>query len=220
MKRRRGEYPVATAGMLLLFPTVVGVQAPHSVTLISLFLVLLSFGCLSLACSVSEAAMAVCACLSTILLVKALHVEVTGWDSAWVVPSVRTLWQHPQHARERHEGRWTKLITNWNPTTSTKQKGYRKQGRPAKRWEDDINSYLQPSKVHRVKRHDLAHHGRRWLEMVLHRKRPCEQQTQNNQYDPRPRSSRRRQPNQQRSLPRLLTGGIPDVWSASRGTPQ
>lgn len=57
-------------GMLLLFPTVVGVQAPRSVTLVSLFLVLLSFGCLSLACSVSEAAMAVCACLSTILLVK------------------------------------------------------------------------------------------------------------------------------------------------------
>ena len=30
---------------------------------------------------------------------------------------------------EHHEDRWAKLVFNWNPI-STKQKGYRKQGRP------------------------------------------------------------------------------------------
>ena len=42
--------------------------------------------------------------------------------------------------------RWTTLVSNWNPATSTKQKGYRKQGRPAKRWEDDLNINLQPDR--------------------------------------------------------------------------
>ena len=50
---------------------------------------------------------------------------------------------------KHNEGRWTKLISNWNPATSTKQKGYGKQGRLAKTWEEDINSNLQPTKVHR-----------------------------------------------------------------------
>ena len=34
------------------------------------------------------------------------------------------------------------------PAISIKQNGYRKRGRQAKRWEDHINSYLQPNQVH------------------------------------------------------------------------
>ena len=38
-----------------------------------------------------------------------------------------------------------KAYLDWNPAVSTKQKGYRKQGRRAKRWEDDINTYVFPA---------------------------------------------------------------------------
>ena len=50
---------------------------------------------------------------------------------------------------KHHEDRWTKLVATWNPAISTKQKGYRKQGRLAKRWEHDLNIYLQPDRSNR-----------------------------------------------------------------------
>ena len=43
----------------------------------------------------------------------------------------------------------TKIVSNWNPAISTKQKGYRKQGRPPKRLEDDLNTYLHPDRTNR-----------------------------------------------------------------------
>ena len=42
-----------------------------------------------------------------------------------------------------------KLVSNWNPAILIKRKGYRKQGRPAKRWEDDLNTYSQPDRTNR-----------------------------------------------------------------------
>ena len=59
------------------------------------------------------------------------------------------------------------LISEWNPATSTKQKGYRKQGTPAKNWEAEINFYSQPTKVHRDnklshERHDTTQDGLKW----------------------------------------------------------
>ena len=46
-----------------------------------------------------------------------------------------------EHARliaKHHGGRWTTVISNWNPAVSNKQKKCRTQGRLAKGWEDDI----------------------------------------------------------------------------------
>ena len=54
-----------------------------------------------------------------------------------------------------HEDRWTKLVTNWNPEVSTKQEGYRQQGRPAKMWEDDRDIYSLPDRSSTHK-NDLA----------------------------------------------------------------
>ena len=50
---------------------------------------------------------------------------------------------------KHHEDRWTKFVSNRNPPVSTKQKEYRKQGRSVKRWEDDLNSNLQPDRTNR-----------------------------------------------------------------------
>ena len=48
---------------------------------------------------------------------------------------------------QHHEDRWTSLVSNWKPATSTK---YRRQGtRPARRWEDDLNICLQPDRANR-----------------------------------------------------------------------
>ena len=78
---------------------------------------------------------------------------------------------------KHHEDRWTKLVSNRN---------YRKQGRPAKRWEDDLNTYLQPDRTNRGteeqqrlhERHDLAYHSGKQLEMRCFGKRFHEQQAQ------------------------------------------
>ena len=88
-------------------------------------------------------------------------------------------WKQAGMIAKHHEGRWTKLVTSWNPATSTKQKGYRKRG--SKRWEDDINTSPASSqnqrKQRRHERRDLAH-GRRWLGMGVHGQRLRKQQNQ------------------------------------------
>ena len=61
----------------------------------------------------------------------------------------RMYWNQARTIAKHHEGRWTKLLSNWNPAISTKLKGYQKQGRPAKRWEEHINANLQPTRVTR-----------------------------------------------------------------------
>ena len=80
---------------------------------------------------------------------------------------------------KHHEDSRTKLVSSWNPAKSTMQKGYWKQGRPAKIWEDDLNIYLQPYRSNRDD-NDLAADS-------------------NNQRDPRHLSKRQRQANQQRA---------------------
>ena len=69
-----------------------------------------------------------------------------------------------------HEDRWTKLVSNWNPAMSTKQKrvpgnkevrqkvGRRPQHLHTTRWSQQ--GQQQPHEPH-----DLAHHGGRQLEM-------------------------------------------------------
>ena len=102
---------------------------------------------------------------------------------------------------KHREDRWTKLITNWNPAISTQQKGYEKQGRPAKRWEDDLNAYPQPTRYNRDD-NDLTS-DTTWLpRRKTARNRTLWEVTSqaadsNNQHDPGPQQPRLRQPNLQ-----------------------
>ena len=103
---------------------------------------------------------------------------------------------------KHHEDRWTKLVFNWNPATSTKQKGCRKQGRPAKRWEVRLQHLLttrqnQQRQQRPHERHDLAYHSGTQLEKGCFGKRIHTTAGSNNQHDPRPLPTRLRQPNQQ-----------------------
>ena len=85
----------------------------------------------------------------------------------------------PKH----HVDRWTRLISKWSPAILTKQKGHR---RPAKRWEEDISSFPNPTKVH-GDNNDLTN-DTTWPSAA-----------QDGLADSRqdPHSSRQRQPNQQ-----------------------
>ena len=89
----------------------------------------------------------------------------------------RRYWKQARMIAKHHDGSWTQLISTWNPAISTKQKGYRKQGRPARSREDDNNLYPQPTIVHRDDDTTFLLRGT-WLEMGLRGKRLCEQQTQ------------------------------------------
>ena len=49
---------------------------------------------------------------------------------------------------KHHDDCWTKLISNWNPAISTKQKGGKKEDQP-RDGEDDLNIYQQPDRYKR-----------------------------------------------------------------------
>ena len=73
---------------------------------------------------------------------KADDLVAAGGITSWILRQSQIHWWQARMIAKHHEDRWTKLASNWNPAISTKQKGYGKQGRPAKRWEDDLAIYL------------------------------------------------------------------------------
>ena len=77
------------------------------------------------------------------------HVVAASGITWWILRQSRMRWKQARAIAKHHECRWTTLIPQWSSLMSTKARGYRKQGRPAKRWEDDISLHLQPTKVHR-----------------------------------------------------------------------
>ena len=70
---------------------------------------------------------------------KADDLLAASGNTPWILRQSRIFWRRARMIPKHHEDRWTSLVSNWNPAVSTKQ-----QGRLTKRWEDDINIYLQP----------------------------------------------------------------------------
>ena len=68
--------------------------------------------------------------------------------TSWILRQSLTNREPARMIAKQYEDR-TKSVSNWNPAISTKQKGYRKQGRPPKRLEDDLNTYLHPDRTNR-----------------------------------------------------------------------
>ena len=52
----------------------------------------------------------------------------------WVEEQMRRKWRWAGHVARRDDGRWSRRLMDWVPT-----KGGRRIGRPAVRWEDDLN---------------------------------------------------------------------------------
>ena len=59
--------------------------------------------------------------------------------TSWILRQSLIYWRQARMIAKHHE---SKLVSNCKPAISTKQEGYRKQGRPAKRWEYDHDIYL------------------------------------------------------------------------------
>ena len=64
---------------------------------------------------------------------------VHDWASLYHARKWR--WAHRVATQER--GRWSAMITSWNPPTHDARHTQRRRGRPCKRWDDDINEFLK-----------------------------------------------------------------------------
>ena len=71
---------------------------------------------------------------------------VASGITSWVLRQSRIFWKQARMIAKHHEDCCTKLDSHWNPAISTKQTGYRKQGRTAQRWEDDVDIHSPPDR--------------------------------------------------------------------------
>ena len=69
----------------------------------------------------------------------------TGLED-WVRAIRRRIWRWAGHTARRTDGRWSTTLLNWIPSG-----GFRNQGRPCKRWDDDLNVFsLKRTDLQRV----------------------------------------------------------------------
>ena len=68
--------------------------------------------------------------------------------SSGMAKNIQSCWKQARMIVEHHEGRWTKLISSWNPAISTKQTGHPETGR-TRHDMDDSHTYLQPTRTNR-----------------------------------------------------------------------
>ena len=78
-------------------------------------------------------------------IVSATHkaddlLAANGRITLWILGQRVIYWNEATMIATHHEARWTKLSSNWNPALLPKQKGCRKQGRPAKKREDNLTN--------------------------------------------------------------------------------
>ena len=74
--------------------------------------------------------------------------------TSWILRQNQICYWQARMIAKHHEDRWTKLVSNWNPAISTKQKGYldTKQDLAKKNWEYDLSMYFQPDGSNRDQR--------------------------------------------------------------------
>ena len=61
----------------------------------------------------------------------------------WTTHYLRRKWSWAQRIAQQDNDRWSYLVATWNPQLSNCQQARRPQARPCKRWDDDINAFLQ-----------------------------------------------------------------------------
>ena len=63
--------------------------------------------------------------------------QIEALKADWVTEQRSRKWSWAGHVARRNDGRWTQAVLDWRP------QGQRKQGRPAKRWEDDVQTFCK-----------------------------------------------------------------------------
>ena len=60
----------------------------------------------------------------------------------WTVCYLRRKWRWALRIANQDANRWSRIAAQWQPQLDDKRRGARPQARPRKRWDDDINTYL------------------------------------------------------------------------------
>ena len=86
----------------------------------------------------------------------------------WVVMLRRRRWRWARKISEMPLDDWTALATRWEPTLDIHMHTRRRPGRPHKRWDDDINTFLQtlpPQNGHTLHWLDAARNTPEWMKL-------------------------------------------------------
>ena len=62
--------------------------------------------------------------------------------TSWTITYIHRKWKWAQRLAGLPDNRWCRLVTRWTPNTTEQRPAYRKQGRPRKRWNDDITNFI------------------------------------------------------------------------------
>ena len=87
--------------------------------------------------------------------------------TSWILRQSQIYWRQAWMIAKHHEDRWNKLVSNWNPAISTKQKkgtrNKRKTDQEMGRRPPQLRTtrQIQQGQRRSHERHDLAHHGSR-----------------------------------------------------------
>ena len=73
----------------------------------------------------------------------------------WIETHRRMKWRMAVRIASLPQERWTSKITEWNSGLDNKIKTNRSDGRPRKRWEDEINEQLRQEETAEAKGSDL-----------------------------------------------------------------
>ena len=66
-------------------------------------------------------------------------VEIEEWTTTFF----RKQWRWAARVARQDHDRWSRLAAEWDPGIDDKRHGFRRQARPRKRWDDDINAFLR-----------------------------------------------------------------------------
>ena len=68
---------------------------------------------------------------------------------------VELKWRHALRHPTQSKERWTRKAAEWNPGLVKSTNTQRTAGRPAKRWEDDLNDFVKAEATETAKSNDL-----------------------------------------------------------------
>ena len=67
----------------------------------------------------------------------------------WVELYWRRKWRWSKRVASQSKNRWSYIITTWDPAADNQRRTGRKQARPKKRWDDDIQEFLDTTHHHK-----------------------------------------------------------------------
>ena len=77
----------------------------------------------------------------------------------WIEVHRRTKWRKARRIVFVNEQRWNRRVFDWHPGLDTSIKTRRQEGRPKRRWEDDLNEFLKIEETQEKTKYDLTHNN-------------------------------------------------------------